>query len=168
MKTQVMIRLLRLGITLTMLPFCLLQAQTPPPPRIEKMRDEIEAIKIGLITRRLNLTEEEARAFWPVYNQYSEELEAIRKQRRNEMRQMMDRDKDLSEGDAEKLVDNEIALRQKELDIMKKYHSRFKQILPVKKVMMLYRAEEDFKRLLLERLHEKREHMMERARQRRR
>jgi Spy/CpxP family protein refolding chaperone len=168
MKTLWIIHWLRHGLILAMFPLNLVHAQSPPPGRMEKMRDEIEAIKIGLITRRLNLTAEEARAFWPVYNQYSEELEAIRKQRRNEMRQIMDRDNELSDKDAEKLVDNEIVLRQKELDIMKKYHAQFKQILPVKKVMMLYRAEEDFKRLLLERLHEKREHMMERARQRRR
>jgi hypothetical protein len=113
-------------------------AQTPAPPeKPEPQREEIEALKIGFITRRLNLTSEEARNFWPVYNKYQDELETIRKQRRNELREIRQKEDGLSDKDAERIIDNEIISRQKELDLMKSYHAQFKKILPVKKVGIL-------------------------------
>jgi hypothetical protein len=58
--------------------------------------------------------------------------------------------------DVEKAVDTELGFRQNELDLLKKYHGQFKQVLPIKKVAKLYRAEEDFKRELLDRIKENR------------
>jgi Spy/CpxP family protein refolding chaperone len=133
------------------------QPPAPDPDKMEERRDEIESMKIGFLTRKLDLTSEEAKAFWPVYNKFQDELEAVRKQRRNDLREFRENKKELTDKDAEKLIDNEITGRQKELDIMKKYHAQFKQILPVKKVLLLYRAEEDFKRELLDRLRDRKE-----------
>jgi len=118
-------------------------------------REKVEAMKIGFITQKLDLTPEEARVFWPVYNQMSGELEAIRKNRRSDMRDAKDDFSTMSDKDVEKLVDNEIVSRQNELDILKKYHSQFKKILPIKKVALLYRAEEEFKRHLLNEIRNK-------------
>ncbi len=115
-------------------------------------RENVEAMKIGFLTDRLDLTPEEAQKFWPVYNQYSDEMEKLRKSRRlnlMEARQNMD---EMSDSEAEKFVDSELKFRQDELDIMKKYHPRFKTILVPKQVARLYKAEEDFKRRLLEML----------------
>jgi hypothetical protein len=42
-------------------------------------------------------------------------------------------------------MDQMMALKQKELDIEKKYQAEFKKILPVKKVAKLYVAEHKFK-----------------------
>jgi hypothetical protein len=63
----------------------------------------------------------------------------------------------MNEKDAEKIVDGEIVFRQQELDVLKKYHAQFKLILPIKKVAKLYRAEEDFKRELLDRIRDRRD-----------
>ncbi|MBK7855460.1 MAG: hypothetical protein IPJ79_11655 [Bacteroidetes bacterium] len=41
--------------------------------------------------------------------------------------------------------------------MQKKYHAQFKQVLPSKKVAILYRSEEDFKRELLDRIRERKE-----------
>ena len=62
----------------------------------------------------------------------------------------------LSDKDVEKVVDGDLVFRQQELDIVKKYHNQFKQVLPIKKVAMLYRAEDDFKKELLEKIKERR------------
>jgi hypothetical protein len=154
MKTIRLLNQLKLMIALITLTGFSIHAQ-PPEPRpgpSEADRDKVEALKIGFLTRKLDLTSEEAKTFWPVYNKFQEELESLRKQRRSEMQSLRENKKDLSDSEAEKLVDNEITFRQKELDVIKKYHAQFKQILPVKKVLMLYRSEEEFKRELLERL----------------
>ena len=119
-------------------------------------REDIESMKIAFLTRRLNLTPDEARKFWPVYNQFSEELKVIRENRNKAAKDTKDNFETLSDKEVEKNVDGEITFRQQELDLLKKYHNQFKQTLPIKKVAKLYRAEEDFKKELLERIKERR------------
>jgi hypothetical protein len=121
----------------------------------QKPGEKLEALKIGFLTERLNLTPEEAKVFWPVYNQFQDELEKVRRQRKEALRNAREDFATMSESDLEKLVDNEIIFRQQELDIIKKFHPQFKQVLPVRKVAMLYKAEEDFKRKVIEWLKEK-------------
>lgn len=130
-------------------PLSLLSQPQPPP------REKVEALKVGFITQRLDLTPEEAKNFWPVYNQFQDELEKVRKQRRETFRKPGENFEDMSDNEIEKMVDNEIILRQNELDIFKKYHPQFKQVLPIRKVARLYKTEEDFKRKLLEMIRER-------------
>lgn len=118
-------------------------------------KEEIESMKIGFLTRKLSLSPEEAKTFWPVYNQYQDDLNKIRESRRNEIKDAKKDFMEMNDKDVEKIVDNEIAFRQNELDIMKKYHSQFKKVLPIKKVAILYKTEEDFKRELLKKIQER-------------
>ena len=124
----------------------------PRPPR-----ERVEAMKVGFITQRLNLSPEEAKVFWPVYNKYRDELENLRKSHRDNLVDAKMNIDELPDKEVEKTVDAELIFRQNELDLLKKYHAQFKQVLPIKKVAMLYRAEEDFKRELLDRIKENRQ-----------
>jgi len=36
--------------------------------------ERLEAMKIGFITERLNLSSDEAKVFWPVYNKFTDDL----------------------------------------------------------------------------------------------
>lgn len=123
-------------------------------------REDIESMKIAFLTRRLSLTPEEAKKFWPVYNQFSEELKAIREARNKAAKNVKDNFEQMTDKDIEKVVDGEITYRQQELDVLKKYNLQFKQTLPMRKVALLYRAEEDFKKELLDRIKERREQKM--------
>ena len=49
-------------------------------------KEEIEAMKVGFLTKRLSLSPEEAKTFWPVYDQYQNELNKIREARRSEIK----------------------------------------------------------------------------------
>ena len=61
----------------------------------------------------------------------------------------------MSDKEIEKLVDGEIIFRQNEMDVKKKFHLQLKKVLPLRKLALLYRAEEDFKRELLKKIQEK-------------
>ena len=67
-----------------------------------------------------------------------------------------DRFDEMSDAELEKAVDGEIIFRNSELEILKKYHPQFKKVLPIRKVARLYKAEEDFKRRLVEMIRERR------------
>ena len=138
------------------------QKDAPPPPQKEKRnerqderRENIETMKIGFITQKLDLTPEEAERFWPVYNQYNNKIQEIRKKRRQDNRDTKQKFDEMSDKEVEAAVDNEIIFRQKELDVQKEYHSKFKTVLPIKKVAKLYAAEEQFKMELLNKLKDK-------------
>ncbi|MBK5284179.1 MAG: hypothetical protein JJE25_02160 [Bacteroidia bacterium] len=128
---------------------CFISAILPVLLFAQPNKEKLESLKIGFLTERLKLTPDEAKVFWPVYNQFQDELEKVRKQRRETFRNPNETFDDISDRDLEKMIDNEIILRQNELDIMKKYNPQFKQVLPIRKVALLYKTEEDFKRKLL-------------------
>jgi hypothetical protein len=93
--------------------------------------EKIQALKVAFITQKLHLSPSEAEKFWPVYNQYD-----------NEIRQLRANKKD---GD---VLDNE----QKVLDIRKKYKPSFERILGAQRLNDLYNAERDFRNVLIQRL----------------
>ena len=128
------------------------ERQSPDDSRHQR----VEALKIGFITEKLNLTPEEAKAFWPVYNQYEKERGQLRKSKRENLSNAKMNFDEMSNAEVEKVVDYEMALRQSELDLLKTYHAKFKEVLPIKKVARLYKAQEDFKRELIGRIREKR------------
>ena len=115
----------------------------PTPP--QQKQEDVEAQRIAFITTRLNLTPEEAQKFWPVYNKYRGELEVIRKSRATELMNAKVNFSDYTDEQINQLIENEFTYRQKELDLQKKYNDEYKKVLPVKKVAMLYRAEQLFK-----------------------
>lgn len=125
-------------------------AQPGKPEREEK----IEKFKIAFITERLDLTVEEAQKFWPVYNQFNNEMKELRKFRKPGA-DFKEELKNMSDADVEKMIDTEMANRQKEIDLVKKYNAQFKSVLPIKKVAMLYRLEREFQRELLDKLRDR-------------
>lgn len=116
-------------------------AQQPTPPN----HDDIEARRIGFITKELQLTPDEAKVFWPVYNKFRDELDVLRKGRASELLGAKMNFDSMTDEEVSKLIDNEFASRQKEIDIQRRYNIEFKKVLPVKKVARLYRAEQQFK-----------------------
>lgn len=125
------------------------QAQTP--------KERIEALKISYITRALHLTPEEAQAFWPIYNEYQDKLEVLKKERRAATFERWKKDRDLSDREIEEALDQYLAYNRKELDLQETYIEKFKTVLPVKKVAQLIVAEERFKLVLLEELKKRRQ-----------
>lgn len=120
---------------------------------------DIESIRIAYITRQLNLSPEESQVFWPVYNQYQDELQAFKKDRRKELREAKQNFDVLSDKEVEEVVDDMVQMKQQELDLFLKYHEEFKKILPIRKVAKLYKAESEFTQKLLNRLQKRREEM---------
>lgn len=114
----------------------------------ESKRDKIEALRVSFINQKVNFTTPESEAFWPLYNEYSDKLD----QARRSFRQKYPKDMDftlLTDKEAEVYLSSELSLKQKEYELYKEYFAKFKKILPVKKVALLRRAEEEFRRELI-------------------
>lgn len=85
----------------------------------------LQAYKIAFLTKKLNLTPDEAQKFWPIYNKYEEELRAARIQNRQNKA-------------------SEIATEEKILNIRKKYSDEFSKALSTEKVNNLFKSEREF------------------------
>jgi hypothetical protein len=121
-------------------------AQQPNQGRRVK---EIEAIKIGYLTRRLALTPDESQQFWPVYNAYQRELLSINKQKKE--------NRILQNDNPEKLVDDDFKFDTQILELKKRYRKEFAKILSSEKVKTLYIAEREFREELIKQLKKRRE-----------
>lgn len=122
--------------------------------QFQEKKKEIGIKKIGYITENLSLTAEEAQAFWPVYNEYEVKRDALIKENRVK-KNPIDIDK-LSEKELNEMLDAEINKEKKMLDLRIEYQDKFKKVLPVKKVVLLYKAEKEFRKVLLNDIREAR------------
>lgn len=125
-------------------------------PKKRPQKDQIEAQKIAFITKELDLTPDESQKFWPVYNQFNKERQEIKKQQRAALKPGKNID-ELSDAELQKIMEANLNYKQKELDLEKQYHAKFLTVLPTKKVAKLYKAEEKFKRILLEKISKNRQ-----------
>lgn len=125
---------------------------TPPSPPDPPKKGKVESMRIGFLTQKLDLTPEEAQKFWPVHNEFKKKREELHKINKEEKKKVKEDNDELSDKQIETMVDDEMVFRQKNLDLEKEYHSKFKSVLPIKKVAKLYRAEEQFSHHLLEQI----------------
>lgn len=114
--------------------------------------ERLEAMKIGFITERLNLTADEAKVFWPVYNKFTEELKKLRLSTKGKITEEMADMPNMNDTEAEKVLTDMVNFKINEAELIKKYAAEFKKVLPIKKVVLLFKAENDFKRELLKQL----------------
>jgi hypothetical protein len=118
-------------------------------------KERIEAMKIGFITKRLNLSSEEAQRFWPVYNRFVDEQEKLRKNTKTNLIEELADPSALSDAEAEKTLQEMLQFKSNEAELIRKYTNEFKKVIPVQKVVLLFKAELEFKRELLKQLKER-------------
>ncbi len=113
-------------------------------------REKIESAKIGMITNRLNLTTDQAPQFWAVYNEYNAKKQELNRR----VRQLN------NEPSRNNLTDNQLrdglrevnATKQKLADLDKDYMDRFLKVISPAQLAELYKTEQMFNKMLLNRL----------------
>lgn len=107
----------------------------------------IEALKAAFITKKLDLKPEEAKNFWPVYNNYQDEMTTLVKQKRKNRTEGKDKPQEALNADVE--------YESKIVDVKKRYQKEFSKVLPAQKVLDLYNAEREFREELIRELRER-------------
>lgn len=111
----------------------------------EARREKYKTEKIAFLTSNLNLTPGEAEKFWPVYNEMEKERWEAQKARRELEMKVSDAEDSLSEKEVIKLTKDFTGSMQKEASLLTKYNDKFLTILPPKKVLKLYKSENEFR-----------------------
>lgn len=109
--------------------------------RMEKYRTE----KVSFLTTRLDLTPAEAEKFWPIYNEMEKERWEAQKSRRNLENKVSEAEESLSENEIINLTRDFAGSMQKEGALMASYNEKLLKVLPPKKVLNLYKTENEFR-----------------------
>ncbi|MBR9756546.1 MAG: sensor of ECF-type sigma factor [Algicola sp.] len=111
-------------------------------------KEKIEALKIAFITEHVNLTKQEAQNFWPIYNAYENNTDALRKTSSEKRKSKSP--ETLTETEAKELLLNMIKVDEQKKALKSQYINDLLTIMPATKVIGLFRAEHAFKRKMFE------------------
>ena len=118
-------------------------AQDKPADNMQIMREKVKADKKLMVAANMQLTESEAKGFWPVYEEYQKDLAAIN-QRTVKLIESYAADyrtNTLSDEKAKKLVDELVAIEQAEAGLKASYVPKLSKVLPMKKVARYLQVE---------------------------
>lgn len=118
---------------------------------------DIQAFRIGFYTKRLKLTPEEAKGFWPVHDAFTAEQKQAQKATKAKLNEISQGMLGASDDELTQLGDELLDLKQAELDLVRKYHEEFKKVLPIRKVVLLYKIDQDYKKKLLAEIRRRRQ-----------
>ncbi|MCD4832244.1 MAG: hypothetical protein K8R31_00465 [Bacteroidales bacterium] len=119
---------------------------------------EFKSQKIAFFTDKIGLTPEEAQIFWPVYNDYWAKKNKIIANRKEKMTYFADHSENMSNDEMIKYADQYIRYEMELAELLDEYHKKFKEILPINKVMKIYLADYEFKTYLLKKIRESGKH----------
>ena len=111
-------------------------AQDKPADNMQILRDKLKADKKLLVASNMELTESEAKGFWPIYDEYQKELQKINQRLGKVLESFADdnRGKSLTDDKAKKLIDEAVSIEQAEANIKSTFAPKLSKVLPVKKV----------------------------------
>ncbi|MEY3945703.1 MAG: hypothetical protein RJB03_409 [Bacteroidota bacterium] len=97
-----------------------------PEARAAELK-KIQAMEMAFITKELNLSPDEAQKFWPVFNQYRNELRSVASENKQK---------------------DHLEKQQKMLDLRKKYREDFSKVMNQERANKVFGAEDEFKSLV--------------------
>ena len=116
-------------------------AQDKPADNMQILLEKIHADKKLLVAENLQLTDAEAKAFWPVYGRYQDELFLLRTRTANLIKDYAEAYEQLSGETAKKLLDEYMTIQALALKLQQAYLPKFRAVLPEVKVVRYYQIE---------------------------
>ena len=157
MGRRIVTRFLTLGLLVGLMHFTqpgLAQTKAPAadksPSNLEVVREKLKADKKGIVAQYMELTESEAKKFWPVYDEYQNDLQTTNQRllRLLESYAADYRNKSLTDDKAQKLLNEWIAIEQEDGKRRSAFAPKVLQVLPTKKAARYLQIENEYRTLL--------------------
>ena len=125
-------------------------AQDKSTNKLEITDEELKADKKLIVAKYMELTESEAKTFWPVYEEYQKDLQKLNERLRSLLQSYATeyQSNSLSDDKAKKLLDEWIALDTDEASHRKIYAAKVLKVLPAKTAARYVQIENEFRVLL--------------------
>ncbi len=123
--------------------FAVVTADEMDAEALVEARELLKSGREELVREELQLTESEAAAFWPVYEQYRDDIERVRDRQAAVVSTYMEAywAAELDDDLAEHVLDEHFAVKTQLLKVEKKYLRRFRKVLPAAKVTRFFQLD---------------------------
>ena len=108
---------------------------------MEILRDTLRSNKKALVAVNLALSDEQARAFWPVYDRYQAELTAVGDRLLQVIEDYKRTFGNTTDDQARELVDEYLVIQRDRVELLQSYVEPFAEALPGRKLMRFYQIE---------------------------
>ncbi|HET6962460.1 MAG TPA: hypothetical protein VFJ27_08185 [Terriglobia bacterium] len=111
------------------------QDQSSADANMQILRDKVKADKKLLVAANMELTDAEAKGFWPVYESYQKDLQSLNERLKKAILSYADgyNNKTLTDEKAKQLASEAIAIDEQEIQMRKACSAKLASILPGKK-----------------------------------
>ena len=116
-------------------------AQEKPADNMQLVREKIKTDKKLFIAQNMNLTESEAKVFWPVYEDYQKELGKLVDKTVKLIDNYATNYQTMTEEAAKELINGYLTIEGERVTLMKSFLPKFRKVLPEKKVARYYQLE---------------------------
>lgn len=140
------IRVLLAALLILGAPTAALRAEEPgggeaKEASMDALLSAIRSNRKALVSVNLTLTDDEASKFWPVYDRYQREINAVGDRLVSVIRDYTASFRDLSNDKAVKLLDDYLGVEADRVRVRRAYVPEFTAILPGREVARLYQIE---------------------------
>ena len=125
-------------------------AQDKPASNMEILRQKLQADKKLVVAANMELTESEAKGFWPLYDAYQTDLSTLNGRLGQLIKRYAEayRTKTLTEETAKSLIDEAIAIERAEVSMREAYVPKLSAALPGTKVARYLQIENKIRALI--------------------
>jgi len=135
-RKNLAILVLTLAAMMTILVVSPAVSQDKPADNMQILRDKIKADKKLIVAANMELTESEAKGFWPVYEAYQKDFDAINQRIVKLIKSYAadDMANTLTDDKAQKLTAEFVNIQKAEAELKASYVPKLSKVLPPKKV----------------------------------
>jgi len=117
---------------------------------MEILKEKIKADKKLLVADNLQLTDKEAKGFWPIYDAYQKDLHTINEHLRKTIEAYAEgyNKGTITDAEATKLISEAIGVDESEVKLRRTYLAKLEKVLPGKKVARYLQIESKIRALI--------------------
>ncbi len=108
---------------------------------MQLVREKIQTDKKLFVAQNMNLTESEAKVFWPVYEDYQKDLDKLIDKTAKLIDNYATNYQTMTEEAAKELINGYLIVEEERVTLMKSFLPKFRKVLPEKKVARYYQLE---------------------------
>jgi len=115
---------------------------------IQMLRADIRADKTKIMADQMQLSDAEGKAFWPIYNDYDNELSKLNDQRVALIKEYAQNYDTLTDQQVQSLADRSFSLAKKRIDLREKYFKKISKAVSPKSAARFVQVEDRVDMLL--------------------
>jgi len=116
--------------------------QTP-----DSVRKEVRADKRGLVEKNMQLTGDEAKRFWPLYDEYQQKLDKIVDRQNRVVLDYVNAESTMTDANAKRIAREFLAADTDEVKLRERYFRKMQSVLPPKKAVRYMQIESKLRTL---------------------